>query len=101
MNADYQWMDENYRARPGNGENERDMIDISLILKYFRSFVSNSYYNIKVHHVAINVRCFFLDTTNVVVMFLMTSFPYSICITFDVQVRITYIDIYFTYRIIL
>ena len=37
MNADYQWMDENYRARHGNGENERDMIDISLILKNFRS----------------------------------------------------------------
>ena len=32
MNADYQWMDESYRAWPGNGENQRDMIDISLIL---------------------------------------------------------------------
>ena len=40
MNADYQWMDENYRARPENGENERDMKDIDFILDEYRIHIS-------------------------------------------------------------
>ena len=50
MNADYQWMDENYRARPENGENERDMKDIDFILDEYRIHISfiveNSSYQI-------------------------------------------------------
>ena len=40
MNADYQWMDENYRAQPENGENERDMKDIDFILDEYRIHIS-------------------------------------------------------------
>lgn len=50
VNADYQWMDENYRARPENGENERDMKDIDFILDEYRIHISfiveNSSYQI-------------------------------------------------------
>ena len=40
MNTDYQWMDENYRARPENAENERDMKDIDFILDEYRIHIS-------------------------------------------------------------
>ena len=53
MNADYQWMDENYRARPENGENERDMKDIDFILDEYRihiSFIVENFRSIRYSH---------------------------------------------------